>query len=582
MSRSRRRRSLAALRRGASPFLVMSVAALSGAAGFAGCSSAKGPASGYQPPDTFDAHPDAGGSTADGSTDVPPPPPVTGPGAFRVVSGTTSLLRKGPPCTSDAGAPGDTWCGFLAPSRFSPGAVALYVVNLSAALAGTAISCGGVTPDPNCLLLTSGYVEDDTHGGFFQGSTLVYFDSTATPYGWRPGMVNGRRLAVVTSSSGDVHDCMPARTGNAVLCLHDVPAPADTPDSSTATYSELLVGPVDAASPPLPSLGTVISNDDADDQQRFQVKFVGKNSERIAWSSRAVASGPEILNQQLIGDPTTRTVVATDVSKWTVSGDATHWGWLSVYNYNGSKPSGTLQLANFPDGSAPVTVMPATATYAFTLGRGLAILGVSKTLVGVVDPVNAPTAVVTLDDDVISILSVGKLGHLAYVKDYDFVFGLADLYVQMYDGTGMTCSLDRSDEVPVGSGLAPRFLPGGAALLWSRVTNLDTTDPRLMAAGRFTNLATCATTNVDSDVVTMGALGDAGIVFTNSYDGSSGTLLTRGVVGGTMLSVGTATVVQTRTDSSLSLYPFLNALAYTVNVGDPSDGLYLYPVAAPN
>ena len=152
-----------------------------------------------------------------------------------------------------------------------------------------------------------------------------------------------------------------------------------------------------------------------------------------------------------------------------------------------------------------------------------------------------------------------------------------DLYVQKYERTGILCALDRAEEVTYGGGLTPRFLPGGTALLWSQVTNLDTSDP-LKAGGRFTDLTTCVTTTVDSDVVTMNALGDANIVYSNGYDGSTATLQTRGVLAGTMLAPGDATVIQTRADSALSLYPFLNALAYTVNVGAATDGLYLYPI----
>lgn len=563
----------------ASPLVVMSVAGLCGlASSLGGCNSSKAAPDGgeYLPPDTFDALPDASTPVdASGTSDAPPP--VTGPGAFRVVAGPAELLKNGPPCTSEVGSTSDTWCAFTAPSRFSQGAQALYVVNVTVATAGTPIACGAVTPDPNCLLLTSGFAQDDTHGAFFQGNTLVYFDSTATPYGWRPGMVNGRRLAAVSAAGGDVHDCMPGRAGSAVVCVHDLPVPAGAP-AATAVNSELLVGTVDPTSPILPALATVISNDSADNQQRFQVHIVGDRGERIAWSSRAVPGGPEILNQQLIGDPTTRQVVATDVSKWTISGDGTHWGWLAAYNYNSSAPSGTLQIANFPDGGSPSTIMLQTATYAFTVGNGLAVLPTSKILTGLVDPVNAPTDMMILDSDVISILSVSKLGHVAYAKKYDFVFGLIDLYVQKYDRTSILCSLDRQEEIPYGAGLTPRFLPGGTALLWSRVTNLDTTDDRLKAGGRFTELTSCVTTNVDPDVVTMSALGDGNIVYSNSYDGASGTLQTRSVVGGTMLAPAAATVIQTRTDASLSLYPFVNALAYTVNVGDVSDGLYLYPI----
>lgn len=557
-------------------------ACLSSAVGLSACGGASAPQGEYQPPDVFDGGTDAGPPPPDATPDVPPPPPMTGPGAFRVVAGPAALLKNGPPCTSEAGAAGDTWCAFTAPSRFSAGAQALYVVNLSAALGGTPITCGGAAGDDlNCLLLTSGFAQDDTHGAFFQGNTLVYFDVTATPYGWRPGMLNGRRLAVVTSSGGDVHDCLPARVGNAVTCLHDIPAPAGAAASSTAVWSELLLGSVAADSPLLAPLATVISSDTADDQQRFQVRIVGPSGDRIAWSSRATPGGPEILNQQMIADPTTRTVVATDVSKWALSADGAHWGWLSAYNYDSHMPSGTLQLASYPAGDGVQTLMEATATYSFTVGSGLALLTVGKELLGIVDPVNAPTKTVLLDDDVINMIAQSKQGHLAYVKSYDFVFGLVDLYARKYDGTGATCSLDRLEEVPYAAGLAPRFLPGSTALLWSRVTNLDTTDPKLVAAGRFTELGTCTTSVIDPDVVTVSSLGDDRVVFSNGYDGTSGTLLTRPVVGGTTLGADAATVIQTRADASLSLYPFLNALAYTVNVGDPSDGLYLYPVAPP-
>jgi|GEM_PF-2230567 len=563
---------------------LLGIAGLCVATGMGGCGSPKpAPIVGdYPPGEMVDARPDVTSPADAGATDAALPPPMTAPGAFRVVAGAAEFLRNGPPCTSEAGSAVDTWCGFTAPSRFNAGGQALYVVNLTAGMAGAAIDCGGVTPDPNCLLLTSGVAQDDTHKAFFQGNTLVYFDTTATPYGWRPGMVNGRRLAVVTGSGGDVHDCVPGRAGNAVVCLHDLPVPAvaDAP-APTALQSELLVGAVDATSPPLAPLTTVISSDSADSQQRFQVRIVGAAGERIVWSSRAIPGGPEILNQQLIGDPTSRRVVATDVSKWTISPDGTHWGWLSEYNYNASAPSGTLQIASFPDGANPITLVPAAATYAFTMGSGLAVLATSKALLGLVDPVNAPADLTMLDSDVISILAVSKMGHVAYVKKYDFVFGLVDLYVQKYDHSGILCTLDRAEEVPYSGGLTPRFMPSGTALLWSRVTNLDTTDPRLTAGGRFTELTGCVTTNVDPDVATMSSLGDGRIVYSRSSDGASGTLQLREVVGGTTLAPGDPTVVQTRTDASLSLYPYLNALAYTVNVGGESDGLYLYPIPPP-
>src|SRR5207253_2301200 len=76
-----------------------------------------------------------------------------------------------------------------------------------------------------------------------------------------------------------------------------------------------------------------------------------------------------------------------------------------------------------------------------------------------------------LDSSVLGVVATSSAGHLAYVKQYDFVFGLVDLYVTNLDGR-TPCSLDRREEVPFGSSMGPRFLPSGAALLWGRVTNL--------------------------------------------------------------------------------------------------------------
>jgi hypothetical protein len=564
---------------------------------------------------------------------------VTAPGSVRVVGGSLQLLQKGAPCSGDLTSPTDVWCAFVAPSPLAPATNTLYVIDITAASAGAAITCGGPKVDPNCLALTPAFAEDTTHPALFQGNTLVYYDGTLTPYGWRPGMLNGRALALVTATSGDIHDCMPGRTGDSIGCLQDVPAPAvpvggaggaagnggaggvvgpaggaggggglagaggaggvsgalgagGAADASgaagaggaavvtppTSIYSDLLVGHVGPTSPVLPRVSTVISGDTSDTVQRFKWRIAGTAGDRIAWSTRAVPGGPEILNVQTIGDDTTRQVVATDVSQWTVSADASRWAWLSAYNYDTSNPSGTLQLAAFPAGAAPATVMTNVASFAFTVGTGMYALSDSGTLYGIVDPVNAPMVTVAVDQGVVGVVTQSRQGHLAYLKNYDFVFRLIDLYVKKFDGTGTSCALDRSMEVPFGNSLAPRFLPGGGAVAWARVTNLDSTDPRLMAAGRLTDLATCASVTVDPDIVAMGTFGDGALILTDAFDGNSGTLVVQGLVGGNALAPGANTVVQTRMNSSLSLYPFLNVLVYTVGVGDPSDGLYVYPI----
>jgi len=559
----------------------------------------------YRPPIESDAGADATGDAkgpgndagqpgSDGGSDAGsgsdgPAAPVTGPGGRRIVQGRASLISKGPACTNEAGSAEDTWCAILRPSTFNQGGEALFVVNVTQAMAGVPISCGSPAGDPNCLMLTSGFAEDDTHKTGFAGRTLIYFDQTATPYGWRPGMVNGRRLVVVTTETGNAHDCTAAVKGDLVACLQDIPTPivpgAGLPGTGapvTAQYSNLLVGHVGTGSALLPVLDTVVSSDNNDSAQRFQYRFVGATGDRIAWSTRETRGGPEVLKTQIVGADDSRQVVASDVSRWSVSPDGSRWTWLSQFNYDSSAPSGILQTAAFPTGAGPVKILEDTAAFSFVGSRGLAVLGKDGQLYGVSDlGAGAMTQLTTLDSSVLGVVATSSAGFLAYAKQYDFVFGLIDLYVTHLDGR-TPCSLNRRDEVPFGSSMGPRFLPSGAALLWGRVTNLDTTDDRLIAAGKFTRTADCATQTVESDLVSLGPLGDEGILISDSYDGTGGTLRIVGLTPDGQLVPGQSTLVQTRMNSSLSLYPYLRALLYTVDVGDPADGLYLRPLSAAN
>jgi len=572
-------------------FTIMLWAVAAGIPGALGCGGGGGGTPTYRPPIEIDAGADATdggkGPGSDGGTDAgPPPAPVTGPGGVRIVTGRVSLISKGFPCTNEASSTEDVWCAMTRPSMFMQGGDALFVVNITKAMAGVAISCGNPAGDPNCLMLTSGFAEDDTHKAAFAGRTLIYFDQTATPYGWRPGMLNGRRLAAVTSETGNAHDCTGAVKSDIVACLQDVPTPiipgAGLPGSGTsltAQYSNVLVGHVGTGSPVLPLLDTVISSDTNDSAQRFQLRFVGSAGDRIAWSTREAPGGPEVLKTQIVGADDTRQVVASDVSHWTLSPDGSRWTWMSGFNYDTSAPSGILQTAAFPSGAGPVTILEDTATFTFATNTGVAVLGKDGTLYGLADLAAGPTALKTLDSGVLGVVATSPAGHLAYVKQYDFVFGLVDLFVTNLDGR-TPCSLNRRDEVPFGASMGPRFLPSGAALLWARVTNLDTTDDRLIAAGKFTRVSDCSTQTVESDLVSIGPVGDDAIAVSDSYDGSSGTLRIVGVTPTGELVPGQATLVQTRMNSSLSLYPYLRALLYTVNIGDPADGLYLRPLSA--
>lgn len=559
-----------------------------GVLGGAGCGDDRASPS-YRPGLDFDAGAgpqDAGPDRSDGTTgDGGLPPPMTAPGGRRIISGAVKFISKGSPCSFDSDPKAEVWCAILRPSVLQLGSSALFVVNISKAMAGTAVACGTAAGDPNCLMLTGGFEEDDTHKAAFQGSTLVYYDLTGAPYAWRPGMLNGRRLVTISSDTGNTHDCVAAPRGDAVACLQDVPAvilpTGGAPGagaSATATFSDLLVGHAGATAPLLEKIETVVSGDTNDSLPRSSFHFVGPMADRIAWSTPVQPGGAEVLKVQVVGDEASRQVVATDVSRWVTSPDFTQWGWLSAFNYDRSAPSGTLQAAPFPGGEAPITVRENTAAFSFVKNHGMSILDDTGGLFGMVD-VASKAALVPLDSRVLGVIAVSGEGHLAYVKSFDFIFSLVDLFVQKYDGSGTGCSLDRNEEVPYGGLLGARFLPNSAALLWARVTNLDTTDDRLKAAGKFTRTADCVTQTVASDVVAQGTLGQDGISVSDSFDGASGTLSIRGLAGtGDMLAPEDAMLVQTRMDSSLSLYPLLHVLVYTVNIGESADGLYLRPV----
>lgn len=546
-----------------------------------GCGS-NAPSTSKPPVDAFDAGPgpDLSTTSPDASVDdAMPPAAMVGAGSVRLFSGSVRFLSSGVPCSNDTDPKADLWCAFLTPSPESPGADALYAVNITRALAGATLSCDSPIGDPNCLLLTRGFAENTTHRGSFQGSTLLYYDSTGVGYGWRPGMVNGRRL---TAGEDDVHDCIAGKTGDAVACLRDLQIPVipGTVVATNAVFSELVAGRLGPDSPPLPVVDTVISSDPAEDITHFQFRIVGALSNFIAWSTPLAPKGPETLKLQTIGDSASQRVIASEVSRWLVPPDGLHWTWLKDFNYDSNAPSGTLQIAPFPDGTAPTTLVPTASNFWLAGNNALAVMKEDGDLVGIPDPVAAPTDLKILDSEVIGVIGSSAVGHLAYAKKFDFVFGLIDLHVQKVDGTGAACFLDFREEVPYGAPLTPRFLSGGRDIIWSQVTNLDDPFGELKVSGRVTRLSDCTTQNVHDDIGAISPLGDEGITFSDTLDNGTATLKIRRVLADGTLAPD-ATVIQTRASASLSLYPFARAVVYSVNIGDPADGLYIHPVVFP-
>ena len=530
-----------------------------------GCGSGNGSATTYPP--QVDAGQQDAITANDSGSDTSKPAPMSSADSVPLFAGTTALLSSGAACTSEVGAVGDRWCAFIALSKTNIGNVDLFVVNVSQAATGVSISCGGTNGDPNCLRLTGGYFEDSTpnasHTALFRGDTLVYFDRTGAPYGWRPGMANGRALAL-NKVALDVHDCLPASKGTAVYCLQDLTV-------GDVTQSDLLLGRLDGAvHPPLARVETVISSNIADGTRpRFQVGFPTPAGDTLAWSGRATPTGPEILKVQKVDDASTRATVATDVNRWTTSPDGGQWYWLSQFGTT----SGTLQGAPFPAGASPTTLISNVAEYRVAATGGIVARTTARELQGIVDPVGAPTTIVPLDTGVLGIVQISGQGHVAYAKNIDSILGLIDLYVKKLDGMGARCTLTSQQN----SSRFAAYAPGSGAILWARTDlNAPFGDP---PDGLYTSLSDCRTTTVAPGIADLRPAADVGVLIVDEFDGVDGRLRVQGVTDGHALGSTTPVLIQTRVDSYLTVSPSSRLVIYTVNAGSPADGVYVYSVA---
>ena len=540
-------------------------------AGFAGCGSGT-PMATY--PDAITPISDGGVDTtlprSDAGSDALKPEPMSSQTNVRLISGAVRFLTNGPTCTNEAGSTADRWCAFLTPSTTSLDNLDLFVVNVTRAAAGTPIACGGVAPDPNCLRLTRGFFEEADapapHAALFQGDTLVFFDVFGTPFGWRPGMVNARVLT--ESSGGDVHDCFPARKGNAIACFRDLPS-----STTSVTMTDVLVGRLDAPTElPLTRVETVVSASVADAQvRRFQFGFATPNGDTVAWAARQTDGGPELLRARKVDEPASLRTVATGVSRWSTSADGTRWFWLSGFASVNGTTVGDLQTAAW-DGSGPTTMIASVHDYAPSASGPVAALTGTLDLKSVKSPATAPTAVTDLDSGVRGLLAVGA-EHVVYLKRFDSIFPLSDGYVRRLDGTQVTpCTLTTGTD---GLRYGLRFLPDASGLLWARVTTLNVPVGDLPPIdATLTNLTTCSRTIIGSKVgdgdweVASGA----GLVFIDQSDNTDGSLRFRGLAGGTTLEP--ATLIHTRVDSFIPVFP-PGAVLFTVNAASAKDGLYL-------
>lgn len=486
----------------------------------------------------------------DGPLGSPPSPygPVGEGRGVRVFGGKAVMLPDGPPCTSEIGAEGDRWCGFLAVS--STGRDDLYVVNVSAVIAGVPVTCGEA--DPNCLLLAQEVIANGNSSRwiYFGGDTLVYYDATLTPRIWRPGMESGRLLAELPAS-GEIIGCAPAGRGTALACL-ELPAALEEIGVFTA---DLYVGTADAESEPLlaPIDHVIIGNNSTfNGVQRFNSSFPTEGY--IAWSSPDDIEHPDVLKLARADDLESTVTVTSDVQAWGVSPDASRWQWVTPY--------GVLQTAPFPDAAETTDLLSDVRDYGVSESGALVALTTAADLVSVPDAAGAPDDELVLDQGAQTLLGLSAHDYVSYAK-HVFNKKTFDLFVSNLDGRA-PCTLEESVNVPFSS---LSFSNGGDALLWA----LNTPDGY---EAFVTNLDDCSTASVSPDVAVLGWVDDRTVVFVDEFDPTtaSGSMRFRRTTAQGVLERGGPSLVAEHVTTNATTG---STLLYTVKAGGDDDGVYV-------
>jgi len=425
--------------------------------------------------------------------------PAGSGGGVRVFAGEVATLSAARACTHEAGVDADRWCAFV--GRSGAGEHNLFVVNVSQVIAGVAVDCQ--SEDPNCLLLTADLEGSsaDNHPTYFAGDTLVYYDDDFSAYVWRPRMDAGRLLAQRTDEH-DIALCSPAQRGPAVACLA---MPFAQPAGELA-LAELYAGSAEGAEEPLLApIAEVIPRTAEDNVTVHRFGFGALADGYVAWSSRETETGVEILKLSHVDDPKNPLVVAEDVHRWSVTDDGSSWLWLSATN---DGAVGTLQIADFPDGSNPVDVLPGVIDYELTKGGSVVAETEQRTAVSIVDPSGAPEQQVVLGGEVERISALSDLGQVAFAKA-PVPRDVTDFVLSSLDGE-RSCVLDTSGGVRLG---AVHFSPGGDGVLWAAPSS---------ATGKVdayhSRLEGCETETLAPAVAVLGWVGPHHAVFIDEFD----------------------------------------------------------------
>jgi hypothetical protein len=538
------------------------------AASLAGCgSSSNEPADAGAPRDaaaTGDAGDAAGAADADdaGGADAAFVPPV---GTRRLVAGQATLVGNGPDsCTNQPGATGDRWCGLFLPSK-TAGRSELWMLDATRALTGADVRCDG--SDSSCVqiatdVLTAQYTGVSTAG--FTGDTLFYRrgpDATIIDgpvWAWRPGWASGRELV---DGAGTFCYAPPSR--GVAVCLRRNQSVADGEEAEDL-FAGSLAAPGDGLLPLVETVGLRAASDPVGDAADFELNF-SPDGAYVAWSTIGVPSAKGLVVEK-IDDPSTKVMVATEVSNWQISGDGTSWLWLRSYTDNGLEPSGTLETAAFPAGAGVATLATTVADFQVVGPKSVLYRAKVADQVGdlsFVPDLAAPAGSRLLDQDVRRIVTrSADASTVVYTRTST---GVGDDLFAWSASLKQPCTL-----TPIPSALTnAKLMAADHVVIWAQRDVFSQA-----VTGAATSLASCATKTFGHDLLQWMPVGDTHLLFVDGAPSGSASGTLRAASFGADGVVGAGTPLGR--DVSVVFAALPAAAIYTVAQGTDGDGLYLY------
>jgi len=293
------------------------------------------------------------------------------------------------------------------------------------------------------------------------------------------------------------------------------------------------------------------------------------------------------------------TMIATGVSRWTLSADGTKWFYLKDFNYNvDGEPSGTLYMRDFAGGTAAGTETRVASTLikggtaggvgAFNLiinemdqdvgvgvlqeivaGRGNYLL-INNPAGNLDDPMNV--RMLLTDIGSVPIYSP-DLRYSYYNKEFDQQVGTADSHILNYM-TGASCALTNTLESSI---FGFPFPTSAGLVFW--VDNYS--EATQAADGYIADPADCmrAKRKFSTSLDFWFLNGDKMIVYSDDSDGQVVTIRYAPLTEGGM-NLGPAVEVQKQVGRLFGVLPDYEGVIFNVSDSGDLDGLYHYAIGA--